>query len=551
MFFGERNRANGLPLSTLKYIMIDTYQTGTDVDVAGMLARRRRTRMLVWAGMLTSLAIVFGCIAAISYLSPQTGALPLCLVGLVAIAAVWTPFVLWNNPPLGLYLIFVSALLFPGTGGTAVTTIPTTYVPVWWNISSIGQYLGHTGALNAIAVSPAELIIVLTGLFWLVRSVVNREFRLMRGPFGIAIAAYLATVAFGFAHGMATGGDRTIALYEVRAQAEFLLSYLLAVNIITDRKQIVTLLWIAVIAIGIQGVFGTITFIVQHGVVSDQGILSHDDSLVLNMLFFLAFLVVITRSSPRLAKYALWALPGAIISQIANNRRASIAAFAISLIAVIPILWTTFPLRRQAIKWFVASIVLFAMVYLPAAAWNSDGAWALAARAVRSQIAPSERDASSDAYRRDEIIDLLATRNSSPWMGYGYGKPFLQPVPLPVLTTELLKYMPHNSVLWIWMRLGHLGFFCFLMMYACVLIRGAQILKVTRDPLLKVMGMIAIAYMLSLFVYGKYDLQFVNARQMNLTAILIGILGILPRLDFVEEPTTAEPRQAMPAHTMF
>src|SRR5262249_41094509 len=161
--------------------------------------------------------------------------------------------------------------------------------------------------------------------------------------------------------------------------------------------------------------------------------------------------------------------------------------------------------RRKQIVTFALSFSFATAIYLPLA-WNASGPWALPARAIRSRSDPNQRDAGSDYYRLAENANLKLTRDTSPWYGIGYGKPFIEFSALPKVTTGFLKYLPHNSILWIWMRIGHLGFFMFLMLVASVLIKGPQILKEVRDPLVQTAGILGLLMLLMLFTFGEFDL---------------------------------------------
>jgi hypothetical protein len=155
----------------------------------------------------------------------------------------------------------------------------------------------------------------------------------------------------------------------------------------------------------------------------------------------------------------------------------------------------------------------------------------LPARAIRSQTDPSARDAASNGYRDPENFDVTTTRDVSPIIGYGYGKPFLQPVPLPAVSTDFVYYMPHNSVLWVWMRLGHVGFFLFWMMIATFIIGGLEILKTVRFPESRLIGVLAITMVLLMLTFGKFDLALVDLRVLTITAVLLGALATLSRIE--------------------
>ena len=206
---------------------------------------------------------------------------------------------------------------------------------------------------------------------------------------------------------------------------------------------------------------GVITFAARGFKVSDQGVLTHDDSMELNMIVFIALIGLLARQNKKLTLTAVCLTPVAIMAQLANNRRAGIAAFIIAFVPLLPIMYVAFKERRRQIGMFAAGFCVCAAVYLPIA-WGSNAVWALPARAIRSQSSPDSRDAGSDYYRLAENMNLKSTRDVRPWFGYGYGKPMIMVVPMPFIATGgFTDYMTHNSVLWVWMRTGHCGVFLF------------------------------------------------------------------------------------------
>ena len=222
-------------------------------------------------------------------------------------------------------------------------------------------------------------------------------------------------------------------------------------------------------------------------------------------------------------------LPFVIFTLLENQRRAGIASLIIALIISLPILFVMFEEKRKQIIRLIVVTALFMSVYLPAA-WNAEGPWALPARSIRSTTSPSDRDASSDVYRIMEDADLRYTRDTSPLIGYGYGKAFIQVQPLPEVTTYFLSFFAHDSVLWLWMSTGHIGFFVFLFFVATVFIKGLQICRQVRDPILISAGLMGITFLLMAYIYGKYDLQLTNVRTMTMVGIWLGLLGVIPEL---------------------
>jgi O-antigen ligase len=514
-----------MQVKATREIMLDHFPTTKDFKSSQGLRRN-----VVLGLVILSVCLVVGTMTAIAYFVPQADPAKILIGSFAIIACVVLPVLICYYPRIGFYLLFVGALLFPGTHELATPTMLTSYAPFWWNLSTIGWYNLGTTALTGLAISPAEIIMVITFTVWFVRLIALRQFQFKLGVFFWAIAAYILMVVFGFINGLNHGANTTMALYEVRGQAYFFMTYLMAVNIITERRQLMSLLWIVVICNGLQGIFGSITYAVQHDMLAEDGFMAHDESLILNLIFFIAIMAGILGVDRRLKWLAIVLSPLALVAVLGNQRRASIAAFIVAFLPLIPILWMILENKRKQIGTLAVIFIAMSAVYLPIA-WNSNAAWALPARAIRSQTDPSARDAASNIYRASEEYDCVVTRDASPIIGYGYGRLFLQPVPLPQVSTDFVYYMPHNSLLWVWMRIGHIGFFLFWFMVAVFLIRGLEILKTARLPESRLIGILALMLLIMMLTFGKYDLALVDLRVLTLTAVLLGALSVIPALE--------------------
>lgn len=523
-------RGFGATLSSelqLSGFMVESAYPSSVVEIEQRRRARRTVLAIVTVG---TTAAAFMAMVALQRAVPSAPAPALLLVGAVLAALVWVPLAVARRPWLGLVTLFAAAPLFGGLPGSTVATMPSTQVPFWWNISTIGQVYGHTTHLNALVFSPAEILLVFTLVGMVIHCTSRRDAPLRGGALLLPISAYLAIVALGFVHGVSNGGDVVMALYEVRAQVYFLLAYMLVLNLVRDKKQVALLAWILVICIGIESIMGTVNFVSHAGKTTAEGTPIHDDSLLFDLLFLAAFTLWMSRANRRMLWVSLLFVPTAIVATLDNQRRAGIAAFIVAIIPLLPLMWQTFKSQRKRVTGFGIAFGICSLVYLPIA-WNAHGAWALPARAIKSQSSPDARDASSDAYRLAENTDLKFTRDTSPFIGIGYGRKFYQEIPLVTLSTNFLDYLPHDSVLWIWMRLGHLGFFIFWMMVAAILIRGAQAARSAQDPMLKLVCCLAVLNFMMIYVYARYDLQFTNLREMFLAGALVGILGVQPLLE--------------------
>jgi hypothetical protein len=353
-------------------------------------------------------------------------------------------------------------------------------------------------------------------------------------------------VFIGWFHGNMTLGNLTMSLFEIRSQTYLLLAYLLAVNLFTTKRQLQTLLWVTVLSTALMAVFSVITYFSISGPVTEEGYMAHDNSLNLNLLIVITLLGFILNLSWSLRLTALAFVPLGVLATLANQRRAGIAALILGLFPLLPMLYFVLKERRPQIIASAIALALATAIYLPVA-WNGKGAWALPARAIKSQYSPSERDAGSDYYRLAETKNLMATLEDNPWFGVGYGKPFKQIYVLPQVSSDFLQYMPHNSPLWVWMRLGHVGFWLFWMMLAVIFIKGMHILKSLHDHWLKATGILSIIILLMGYTFGKFDLLLANQRQMFIIGLFLGVLGMLKKADVEPEPVSTS---AFPTPTL-
>ncbi len=505
--------------------------------------RLRLRRNLLFGAMIAALLVSFSTYIIVRIFAPQI----LDLAPVLAVSTLFLlglPVMIWLEPRSGLYLVCICACLFvQNPAGNSHNIFDM--IPFFWNISTVGQVYAKTNALNAFHFNLGEVVMVMIFLFWLMRQIVLRDIRFTKGTCFWSLSAFMTFCAFGFVRGIAAGGDVTMALWEVRALFYFFIAYLMATNLMVTRQHAMNLIYIIMIGIGIKSVLGTINYAKNPDVGVDEGVLSHEDSLLMNIIILGAIVFWLAKQEPRL-KWGFTAfVPTAVITLLANGRRAGIAALILAFPVVLMLSYALLKDRRKALGIFIAFFTLASAIYLPVA-WNGKGAWALPARAIRSRTSPDGRDASSDYYRLAENMNLKMTRDQSPWFGYGYGRPFIEAVYLPGREDVFKLILPHNGVLWMWMRLGNFGFIAFWFFVLSMLVNGTYTLRQLRDSRLTVMGILGLATLLMLLMYGEYDLSFANYRTMWLAGTLIGIVAVLPTLQKRQDQETEAVDRANP-----
>ncbi len=449
-----------------------------------------------------------------------------------------TPILLWRFPRLTLYFTLAAVCLFElgqvaGPNGRPFADALTDRVPFFWNTNTIFQVYAHTN-FKGLPLNLFEIFIIIAGVCSCLRAVYTQNTNLRAGPLLLPIGVYMAFVLMGWINGVLTGGDFKISLQEVRPQFYFGLAYLLAVNMVRERRHLLALLWITVGCVGLKAILLTLRrYVTLHGQpIPDQGVGTHEEAFFLDAFLLLLLALTLCRALPRL-RWAMWSLvPFVVLGNLVLNRRAATAAMVFVIPLVLLAAYQALPERRRLVAALGLALAVGFSVYYPLFK-NSDSLIAQPARAIKSNFQPDARDASSNASRDSENTDLMATIKSTPLQGYGYGRPYLQIIPLPEVTAiyELEPFIPHNQILWIWERVGTFGFLAFWMMISAILIFAGQTVRAPgADDLTKALGIFALLVTAMLVIFGLLDLQLSNYRDVLFAGIWAGALAAAPTL---------------------
>jgi hypothetical protein len=103
--------------------------------------------------------------------------------------------------------------------------------------------------------------------------------------------------------------------------------------------------------------------------------------------------------------------------------------------------------------------------------------------------------------------------------------------------------MTHNQILWVWMRVGCIGFFCFWIMMMSFIIQGTQLARdQCVDEQTRSLAVFAVLMTIMLLVFGLLDLQISNIRDMLFCGIWIGtIAGLRAKSLAAERSRVPEP----------
>ena len=409
-------------------------------------------------------------------------------LGTLAIAGVSTLFLALPREDtvitLGLLVLSLFCVLRAPVAGVFITvgstividTFGSPYIQTYLSEMGFFANMSNLGLSKALLVSMFE-VIVTTALGRVIVERLHTHQPITGGPLGLPVGAFTAMVLVGELNCLATGGDFKISLWEIRPLLYFSLLYFLAVNTIRKPEQIRTLLWVVVIGTifrSLDGI-GRYLMIPPDLRAKLETIIEHDDSLFLASYFGLVAGAILWRAHlpRRLLPLLLVGMPPIGLMMGLNGRRAVFLSLGLIAVVLVPFIWISLrsAMQRRYYAYALAALALLGLVYL-GAFWNSRSAIGKPAQAVRSVFQPDERDYLSNLYRDQENANLRATIARSPIIGIGFGKPMVVVERMVNLQGmwALQLYMPHNNMLWLWERMGIIGFAAFWAMMGSILL---------------------------------------------------------------------------------
>jgi hypothetical protein len=431
---------------------------------------------------------------------------------------------IWQRPVRGVYILLAGTTLLETTfSPQPLADDIGPYTPFFEDIQSWTHVRGP-------AFSLAELLMLVVLLIWLLKSIALRNFRFDRGTLMRPIGAYMLMVLVGEVHGLASGGNVTLSLWEIRSQVYMFVTYILVSNLARTRSDINTLLSILMIGTGIKGIQGTVRYFFELRGKLDtvESLLSHEQSFFFNLFIIMFLILFLYGGRKRLRRAMLVLLPFVLLSALANQRRAAILALLVGAVCLLVGTAVAYRKRRKLITIILVVLAVSLPVYYQVYK-NKEGLIAEPARAVASAFTPDARDAGSNQYRVTEDKDLMATMQTSPIIGYGYGKEFLTPYPLVDISQFYNFYLlePHDSVLWVWMRLGTVGYLLFWFMIGTAVVQSARLARTLRDPYLKGLAIFCLTTVIQEVIFGYLDLQWSNYRNLITTGFVFALIGRL------------------------
>lgn len=497
-------------------------------------SRQRWVQIL--GGALLILAALIYCLLLASGMAerlPVVGAFPLPLLVLLAVAGLLAAIGIWRRPLAAVYLLVVAAILFeqwPIEGITTLTEKPRFFQTISgaWRIP--------------IPVPVAELVLFLAFAAVLLPRTAGFSARFFRGslftPIMLFLGAVGVTLVYGAVNTAAGPYVLNAAWQEARGFVYLILMYFLVANLITTRTRLEVCLWAIILATAIKGVQGAARYVsVTRQGIHLEAVTGHEDVIFFTTFFVLLAALLIYGGPSAQRRGMLWLLAPVLFTEFATTRR--IAFFILP--AGLLIVGLSLLHDRRALFFKTVPLVLALLTVYGAVFWNRpDGLLGQPIRAVRSQIGlANERDKASDAFRVAEDTNIERNIESAPFTGLGFGRPYTLYVPQTDLTSifPYWRYMTHNAVFWVWLKMGLFGFVAFWFLIGSAVIQGLVSFRTLSDGYLRAIAITVVAVILMQVLFSYGDLGLTYSRP---TIFLGAMLGLVVRLPDIERDPLGE-----------
>jgi hypothetical protein len=464
--------------------------------------------------------LIGGALCALCLILPIVYALIIA----VPVLTIW----FWRAPVRGVYLLTAGAALieiFPLNFPDSLTD----RIPLFLNLNN--------SAGIPFPITPAEILMITLGLVALARGATEHTLHWPEGRLVTAYCLYFIIVVGAEIHGLVTGGDFKTSLWEMRPQVYGFILFLMATTLIETRAQVVRLAVIFLLAVAVKALLGDYRyFITLQGILSHEDIFAHEDSYFLGMFVTATLAAMIWLKNRRIQVVMGLISVLVLVAMLANSRRAGVYALAVAAGVIVLLAFRFEPSLRKHVGWLSVLLVIAGAIFI-STAWDKQyGVQAQLVRPIRSLVDPSARDYSSDQYRVAETANLQLTFRTSPIVGVGFGSPFLIVYPMADISQlyPLWNVIPHNSLMWVGMRMGTLGFAAFWALIGFAVLEGCYLLTTQRDPVLRTIAAFAVAAVVGEIVVGYADLQLENYRNLIFIGVVLGLLNRMSQLPEAE-----------------
>lgn len=485
-------------------------------------AQQRRFNVIGGIGLL-GFTLALGLV-----LTRGISATPILII--VACVALTAVVLIWRKAVVAVYILLAGTLLFDQWPIAGLD-------PITLRAHFFQSLSGFTPI--KIPINPAEMVLFLALAAILLPAWAGVGPKFYRGslygPVMFFLVAVIASFVYGFAHTGPTGTPFNInaAWVECRSFISLIIGYFIVCNLITTRKRLETFVWIIIVAIGLKGIQGIDHYFYekQHGL-HLEALTGHEDVVFFATFFLLLIGLKLYGHHKTQIKAMMWLLLPVVITEFVTGRRLAFLILPMGF----AIFGITLLKTNRALFFKIVPAVTIAVALYTAIFWNhTGGAIGEPIRAFRSQFGyTSQRDELSDVWRELEKKNIAFNIKKSSLMGLGFGREYEMAIAEPSLDSTgfiYWTYITHNSIFWVWMDMGLIGFIAFWFLLGSGIVKGLIIFRSLSDGYLRAISLLAVSLIAMQILYSYGDLGLTYARPMIYLGFMLGLLVRLPSLD--------------------
>lgn len=444
-----------------------------------------------------------------------------------------------NRPIVGLYLVFAGVVLVEQYSFNPRLVPITSLIPLYTYV------LGP-----AVPIAPLDMILVLTmlglAIEWL-RRVRGRDPypSMWRGNAVLPALGLLALLLFASEmwglkrsscqYYSAVGGidencnfDLWVTNWEIRSFVYMIITTLLSFRLVNTTARVKAIVAILLVGTGVKSLQAIHNYWVGNrggfGPEEMRALTAHEDAILFALVILLSVAAIAFQAgrTSGMMRIAVAMTPLAVAGFVVANRRIAYGAISLAAAALLASLPRT---ARRRVVLLSIPVAVLSILYLPAF-WDRPGTVAARpAQAVRAIVDPSGIDKSSNEYREIENYNLLVSIRRHLTFGTGFGHRYEQPFPLPKLPNPLQPYIPHNEVLWFWLKTGSIGMVVLWTWFGIVYISASRTMRSALNEWRRLLCALALAIVPLQIMASWGDLQLTFFRNMIWVGVLTGAAG--------------------------
>ncbi|HEY3495578.1 MAG TPA: O-antigen ligase family protein [Polyangiaceae bacterium] len=355
----------------------------------------------------------------------------------------------------------------------------------------------------------------------------------------------LGGVLYCWIWGVLRGGDTKVIFWQAEKIFYLPIFYLLFAQALRGTKDYVALGRVVLIAACVRSLLAAYVMNwadIKGGDVPAHATSHHDSILFACAAIILVSMLIHRGARPNSVRVALVVVPILVWGMISNNRRMVWVQIALVLLTLYFVMPPT--LVKRKIKKIGLALSPLALIYT-VVGWRSNASMFKPVATLRSVVEPATD--MSTMTRDIENYCITQTIRQSPIMGSGYGHGYLELIPLPPMPHPLERYLPHNSLLGLWMSAGAVGYVMITLLWAAGVYFGVRAYRMATKPLDRAIAMVSFGAVLIYLIQCYGDVGLGAWAGVYTVAPALAVAGKLAvSTGAMAKPSPKEPQKVEP-----